>query len=221
MVMVHPNAAAIDIGSTMHMAAVGADRTSEPVRSFGTFTGDLHRLADWFAECGVETVVMESTGGYWIPIFELLDERGVDVFLVNARDAKHGPGRKTDVSDAQWLQRLHSHGLLRASFRPKGEIAELPPYLRQRERLLDYAACHIQHMQKSLTEMNLQLQHVVTDITGATGMRIIRAIIGGERNPAALALLRDALLATFLNFLTVGQTRRCSHKISAGAAMRD
>ena len=110
---------------------------------------------------------------------------------------------------------------MRASFRPKGEIAELRPYLRQRERLLDYAACHIQHMQKSLTEMNLQLQHVVTDITGATGMRIIRAIIGGERNPAALALLRDALLATFLNFLTVGQTRRCSHKISAGAAMRD
>jgi len=129
MVMVHPNAAAIDIGSTMHMAAVGADRTSEPVRSFGTFTGDLHRLADWFAECGVETVVMESTGVYWIPIFELLDERGVDVFLVNARDAKHVPGRKTDVSDAQWLQRLHSHGLLRASFRPKGEIAELRAYL--------------------------------------------------------------------------------------------
>ena len=191
MVMVHPNAAAIDIGSTMHVAAVGADRTSEPVRSFGTFTGDLHRLADWFAECGVETVVMESTGVYWIPIFELLDERGVDVSLVNARDAKHVPGRKTDVSDAQWLQRLHSHGLLRASFRPQGEIAELRAYLRQRERLLDYAASHIQHMQKSLTQMNLQLQHVVTDITGATGMRIIRAIIGGERNPAALALLRD------------------------------
>jgi transposase len=125
MVMVHPNAAAIDIGATMHIAAVGADRTSEPVRCFGTFTTDLHRLADWFAECGVETVVMESTGVYWIPIFELLDERGVEVFLVNARDAKHAPGRKTDVSDAQWLQRLHSYGLLRASFRPKGEIAEL------------------------------------------------------------------------------------------------
>src|ERR1700692_2390857 len=163
MVMVHPNAAAID----------------------------LHRLADWFAEWDVETVVMESTGVYWIPIFELLDERGVGVFLVNARDAKHVPGRKTDVSGAEWLQRLHSHGLLRASFRPKGEIAELRAYLRQRERLLDYAASHIQHMQKSLTEMNLQLHHVVTDITGATGLRIIRAILGGERNPAALALLRD------------------------------
>ena len=191
MVTVHPNAAAIDVGATMHMAAVGADCTSDPVRSFGTFTGDLHRLADWFAECGVKTVVMESTGVYWIPIFELLDERGVEVFLVNARDAKHVPGRKTDVSDAQWLQRLHSHGLLRASFRPKGEIAELRAYIRQRERLLDYAASHIQHMQKALTEMNLQLHHVVSDITGATGMRIIRAIIAGERDPTVLALLRD------------------------------
>src|SRR5271165_1118435 len=191
MVTVHPNAAAIDVGATMHMAAVGADCTSDPVRSFGTFTGDLHRLADWFAECGVKTVVMESTGVYWIPIFELLDERGVEVFLVNARDAKHVPGRKTDVSDAQWLQRLHSHGLLRASFRPKGEIAELRAYVRQRERLLEYAASHIQHMQKALTEMNLQLHHVVVDITGATGLRIIRAILAGEHNPKMLAQLRD------------------------------
>lgn len=120
MALVHPNAAAIDIGATMHMAAVSADRTPEPVRSFGTFTADLHRLVDWFTECGVETVVMESTGVYWIPIFELLDASGFAVFLVNARDAKHVPGRKTDVSDAQWLQRLHSYGLLSASFRPKG-----------------------------------------------------------------------------------------------------
>src|SRR5271165_1422578 len=153
MAMVHPNAAAIDIGATMHMAAVGADRTSDPVRSFGTFTGDLRRLADWFAECGVKTVVMESTSVYWIPVFELLDERGFEIFLVNARDAKHVPGRKTDVSDAQWLQRLHSYGLLRASFRPKGEIAELRAYLRQRERLLDTAASQIQHMQKAMTEI--------------------------------------------------------------------
>jgi transposase len=189
--MVHPNAAAIDVGARMHVAAVGADRTAEPVRSFGTFTTDLQRLADWFAECGVETVVMESTSVYWIPIFELLEARGFVVFLVNARDAKHVPGRKTDVSDAQWLQRLHSHGLLRASFRPKGEIVELRAYLRQRERLLEYAASHIQHMQKALTEMNLQLHHVVTDITGATGLRIIRAILAGERDPAVLALLRD------------------------------
>ena len=191
MTMVHPNAAAIDIGATMHMAAVGPDRTTDPVQSFGTFTGDLHRLVDWFAECGVKTVVMESTSVYWIPIFEMLDERGFEVFLVNARDAKHVPGRKTDVSDAQWLQRLHSYGLLRASFRPKGEIAELRAYLRQRERLLDTAASQIQHMQKAMTEMNLQLHHVVADITGATGLRILRAIIAGERNPSVLASMRD------------------------------
>jgi transposase len=190
MPMVHPNAAAIDVGATMHMAAVSPNRSPEPVRSFGTFTADLHRLVDWFTECGVETVVMESTGVYWIPIFELLDARGFIVFLVNARDAKHVPGRKTDVSDAQWLQRLHSFGLLRASFRPKGQIAELRAYVRQRERLLEYAASHIQHMQKALTEMNLQLHHVVTDITGTTGLRIIRAILVGERDPEALARLR-------------------------------
>ena len=192
MALVHPNAAAIDIGATMHMAAVSADRTPEPVRSFGTFTADLHRLVDWFTECGVETVVMESTGVYWIPIFELLDASGFAVFLVNARDAKHVPGRKTDVSDAQWLQRLHSYGLLSASFRPKGRIAELRSDVRQRESLLEYAASHIQHMQKALMEMNLQVHHVVADITGSTGMRIIRAILAGERDPAVLAALRDS-----------------------------
>jgi len=188
--MIHPNAAAIDVGATLHMAAVRADRATEPVRSFGTFTTDLYRLVDWFTECGVETIVMESTSVYWIPIFELLDARGFTVFLVNARDAKHVPGRKTDVSDAQWLQRLHSYGLLRASFRPKGQIAELRAYVRQRERLLEYAASHIQHMQKALTEMNLQLHHVVADITGSTGLRIIRAILAGERDPEVLACLR-------------------------------
>jgi transposase len=190
MPLLHPNAAAIDVGATMHMAAVRADRAPEPVRSFGTFTADLHRLIDWFTQCGVETVVMESTSVYWIPVFELLDARGFTVCLVNARDAKHVPGRKTDVSDAQWLQRLHSFGLLRASFRPKGQIVALRSYVRQRERLLEYAASHIQHMQKALTEMNLQLHHVVADITGATGLRIIRAILAGERDPQALAALR-------------------------------
>jgi transposase len=189
--LVHPNAAAIDIGATMHMAAVGPDCDPEPVRSFGTFTGDLHRLADWFASCGVKTVVMESTGVYWIPVYEILDQRGFEVLLVNARDTKHVPGRKTDVSDAQWLQRLHAYGLIRGSFQPKGEIAVLRAYLRQRERLLDYAAAHIQHMQKALTQMNLQIHHVVADITGATGMRIIRAIVAGERNPEVLASYRD------------------------------
>jgi transposase len=191
MSMVHPNAAAIDVGATLLMAAVRSDRTPEPVRSFGTFTTDLHRLVEWFVECGVETVAMESTSVYWIPIYELLDARGFVVFLVNARDAKHVPGRKTDVSDAQWLQRLHSYGLLRASFRPKGQFTALRAYVRQRERLLEYAASHIQHMQKALTEMNLQLHHVVADITGATGLRIIRAILSGEHDPKVLAGLRD------------------------------
>src|SRR5450755_3761997 len=191
MVQVHSAAAAIDIGATIHVAAVGPDRDNEPVRTFRTFTDDLHRLADWFASCGIKTVVMESTGVYWIPIFEILEQRGLEVLVVNARDAKHVPGRKTDVSDAQWLQRLHEYGLLRASFRPQAEMAGLRAYLRQRERLLDYAAAHIQHMQKALTQMNLQLHHVVSDITGITGMLIIRAIVAGERDPGVLASYRD------------------------------
>ena len=190
-VPVHPAAAAIDIGATMHVAAVGPDRDKEPVRTFRTFTDDLHRLADWFAGCGIKTVVMELTGVYWIPVFEILEQRGFEVMVVNARDAKHVPGRKTDVSDAQWLQRLHEYGLLRASFRPQAEIAGLRAYLRQRERLLDYAAAHIQHMQKALTQMNLQLHHVVSDITGVTGMAIIRAIVAGERDPTVLASHRE------------------------------
>jgi transposase len=187
----HPDAAAIDIGARMHVAAVPPDRDSAPVRTFRTCTGDLQALADWFGRCGIRTVAMESTGVYWIPAYELLEQRGFDVMLVNARDAKHVPGRKTDVSDAQWLRQLHEYGLLRASFRPKGELAALRAYLRQRERLLDYAASHIQHMQKALMQMNVQLHHVVTDMTGATGMRILRAICDGERDPAALARHRD------------------------------
>jgi transposase len=124
---VHPDAAAIDIGATMHMAAVAPGCDAEPVRSFGTFTGDLHRPADWFSACGVKTVVMESTGVYWIPAFEILDQRGFEVLLVNARDARHVPGRRTDVSDAQWLQRLHTYGLLRGSFQPKGRSQSCEP----------------------------------------------------------------------------------------------
>jgi transposase len=188
---VHPAAAAIDVGAALHVAAVGPDRDKEPVRTFRTFTDDLHRLADWFAQCGIRTIVMESTGVYWIPVFEILEQRGFEVMVVNARNAKHVPGRKTDVSDAQWLQRLHEYGLLRASFRPEAEIAGLRTYLRQRERLLDYAAAHIQHMQKALIQMNLQLHHVVSDITGVTGMTIIRAIVAGERDPNVLASHRD------------------------------
>lgn len=188
---VHPRAAAIDVGAKMHVAAVGPDRASEPVRTFGTFTDDLNRLADWLEECGIETVAMESTGVYWIPVFEILEQRGFEVVLVNARDAKHVPGRKTDVSDAQWLQRLHEFGLLRASFFPKGEIAALRAYLRQRERLVELSASHIQHMQKALMQMNVQVHHVVSDIMGVTGMRILRAIVAGERDPGVLAANRD------------------------------
>lgn len=189
--MVNPRAAAIDIGSTMHMAAVNPDASDTPVRAFGTFTQDLHDLADWFKSCGVTSVAMESTGVYWIPAFEVLEGHGFNVILVNARYAKNVPGRKTDVSDAGWLRQLHSYGLLRGSFRPEAEIATLRAYLRQRERLIEYAAAHIQHMQKALMEMNLQLHHVVSDITGATGMRIIRAIVAGERDPDILAGFRD------------------------------
>jgi transposase len=189
--LVHAHAAAIDIGATMHVAAVPPDRDLEPVRTFGTFTADLHRMADWLAACAIETIAMESTSVYWIPAFEILGARGFDVQLVNARDAKHVPGRKSDVSDCQWLQRLHSYGLLRASFCPKGEIACLRSYLRQRERLLEYAASHIQHMQKALMQMNLQLHHVIADITGVTGLRILRAIVAGERDPQVLATFRD------------------------------
>jgi transposase len=189
---VHPDAAAIDIGATMHVAAVNPERDPEPVRTFGTVTGELNRLADWLEACGIKTVAMESTGVYWIPAYEVLEQRGFEVVLANARDARHVPGRKSDVSDAEWLQRLHEYGLLRGSFRPQGEIAELRAYLRQRERLLDYAASHIQHMQKALTQMNLQIHHVVSDITGATGMRIIRAFVAGERDPDTLASYRGA-----------------------------
>jgi transposase len=189
--MVNPAVAAIDIGSTMHLTAVNPDAWGTPARAFGTFTQDLHDLADWFEACGVTSVAMESTGVDWIPAFEVLEARGFDVILVNARYAKNVPGRKTDVSDAGWLRQLHSYGLLHGSFRPAAEIATRRAYLRQRERLVEYAAAHIQHMQKALMEMNLQLHHVVSDITGATGMRIIRAIVSGERDPEVLAAFRD------------------------------
>jgi transposase len=148
-------------------------------------------LADWLISCRIDTVAMESTGIYWVPLYEILDARGIVVVVTNARDVKHVPGRKTDVNDAQWLQQLHEYGLLRGSFHPPADIAALRAYLRQRERLLDYAASHIQPMQKALMQMNLQLHHVVSDITGKTGMRIIRAILDGTREPAVLAEFRD------------------------------
>jgi len=188
---INGRAAGIDIGSRFHVAAVPPDLDPEPVRSFQSFTGDLARLADWLAAVGITTVAMESTGIYWVPVFEILEACGLEVVLVNARDAKNVPGRKTDVNDAQWIQQLHSYGLLRASFRPRAAIVALRAYLRHRERLLEYAASHVQHMQKALMQMNLQLHHVVSDITGVTGMRILRAIVGGERDSEVLVAFRD------------------------------
>lgn len=189
--IVHERAAGIDVGSRFHVVAVPAHLCDEPVQSFQAFTGDLRRMADWLTEVGIETVAMESTGVYWVPDYEILESRGIEVVLANAREACAVPGRKSDVNDAQWLQRLHACGLLGASFRPGRDIAALRVYLRLRERHLDYAAAHIQHMQKALTFMNLQLQHVVSDIIGTTGMKIIRAIVAGERDPRALAKMRD------------------------------
>ena len=185
------NAAGIDVGATSHYVAVPADRAEQPVREFEAFTADLYRLADWLSECGVETVVMESTGVYWIPLFGVLEERGLEVMLVDPRRIKNVPGRKTDVLDCQWLQQLHTYGLLSGAFRPDGDIRRLRSYLRQRAMLVEYASQHIQHMQKALTQMNVKLQHVISDITGKTGMDIIAAIAGGERNPRKLARLRD------------------------------
>jgi transposase len=191
LVPINRRAAGVDIGATFHVAAVPVDLDTEPVRSFRSFTADLDQLADWLVKLGITTVAMESTGVYWIPLFEILEARGLEVVLVNARDAKNVPGRKTDVNDAQWIQQLHSYGLLRASFRPTADIAALRAYLRHRERLVEYAASHVQHMQKALMQMNLQLHHVVSDITGVTGMTILRAIVAGERNPDVLAQHRD------------------------------
>ncbi len=192
---INPDAAGIDIGSTSHVVAVPPDRDDEPVRTFQTFSGDLHRLAAWLREVGITTVAMESTGVYWIPVFELLEAGGFEVLLVNARHAKNVPGRKTDVNDAQWLQQLHQHGLLRGSFRPRDGVVGLRAYLRHRERMVDYAASHIQHMQKALMQMNVQLHHVVADITGVTGLRIIRAIVAGTQAPETLAAYRDVRCA--------------------------
>ena len=189
--MINEYAAAIDIGSRFHVAAVAPDLCTEPVKTFQAFTGDVEHMADWLLSLGIKTVAMESTGVYWVPVYEILETRGIDVIVANARDARSVPGRKTDINDAQWLQRLHACGLLRASFRPGRDIAALRGYLRVRERLLEYAAAHIQHMQKALTFMNLQLHHVVTDITGVTGMKILRAIVRGERDAEVLAAMRD------------------------------
>jgi transposase len=187
----NPNAAGVDIGATEIYIAVPADRDPQPVRHFSTFTEDLHAAAAWLKACQIETVAMESTGVYWIPFFQILEARGLQVLLVNARHVKNVPGRKSDVSDCQWLQYLHSVGLLNGSFRPAQAVCTVRSILRHRNDLVQMAASHIQHMQKALDQMNLQLHHVISDITGLTGLAIIEAILAGERNPHVLAKLRD------------------------------
>lgn len=188
--IVNPNAAGIDAGSESHWVSVPEDRDSEPVRAFGTFTADLHALAEWLIACGITTVAVEATGVYWVPLFEILEERGLNPRLVDSRaiGRKH---KKTDVLDCQWLRQLHTYGLLDPAFRPKAEMLPLRAFRRQRKMLVDYAADHIRHIQKALDLMNVKLHLVVSDTVGVTGLNIIRSIIAGNTDPQMLAKLRE------------------------------
>lgn len=188
----HPDAAGIDIGSASHFVAVPPDRDDNPVREFRSFTADLESLVQWLKDCGVNVVAMESTGVYWIPLYEMLEAHGFTVHLVNARHVKNVSGRKSDVLDCQWLQQLMSYGLLSGAFRPREQICVLRAVSRQRDMLVRYQSQHVQHMQKALTQMNIQLDNVISDIAGETGQRIVRAILAGERDPLTLARLRHA-----------------------------
>jgi transposase len=188
---VHPNAAGLDIGREESWACVPEDRDTQPVRPFGTFTPDLSALADWLTACRIETVAMESTGVYWLPISEILAARGFKVYLVNARHLTHVPGRQSAVKDCQWSQHLPTGGLLRGSFRPEAELCALRAYWRHRATVLEQRAAHIQHRQKALQQMHVPLTQVLTDISGVTGLAMIRAIVAGERDPVQLARLRD------------------------------
>src|SRR6266481_2677498 len=187
----NPDAAGIDVGAQVHYAAVPEGRDQVSVRSFGAYTAQLDELVQWFKDCGIKTVAMESTGVYWIPLYQKLEEAGFEVLLVDARQAKHVPGRKSDVQDCRWLQQLHSYGLLRAAFRPEDSICRLRTLQRHRKNLVEYAAMWVQHMQKALNEMNLHLHHVLSDISGLSGLRILDAIVAGERDPRKLASLAD------------------------------
>lgn len=189
--IVNNNAAGIDIGSSSHFVAVPVDRDVNPVREFQCYTPDIKQMILWLKECRIETVVMESTGSYWIPVFEMLEQAGFEVNLVDAHHVKNIRGRKSDVIDCQWLQQLHSFGLLSAAFRPADSIVELRGYIRHRTMLIAEAATHVNRMHKALTEMNLHLNNAISDITGVTGMAIIRAILDGERDPTALGKMRD------------------------------
>jgi transposase len=188
---INSRAAGIDLGGSEHWVCVPLELDDKNVRRFGCFTPDLIALANWLTECGITTVAMEATGVYWIPVFQILESKGLEVKLVNAHYVKTVPGRKTDVNDCQWLQKLHTYGLLSGSFRPEDEVCVLRSYIRQRDSLIKSAGTHVQRMQKALIQMSLQLHKVISDITGHTGMAIIRAIVSGERDPQKLALFKD------------------------------
>src|SRR5467141_1548953 len=190
--VVHPHAAGIDIGNASHYVAVPPSRDPQPVRCFGCTTAELKTMAEWLKQCGIRTVAMQSTGVYWIAVYEILEEAGLEVYLVNARETKNLPGRKTDVQESQWLMKLHTYGLLRNSFRPSQEIRTLRTYWRQRNDLVRAAGRHIQRIQKAMTQMNLQLANVLSEISGMTGQAILKAILGGERDPQKLAEFRDS-----------------------------
>jgi transposase len=190
--LVFPNAAGIDVGGSSHWVAVPRHTCEEPVREFGAMTDDLNAMAQWLLACGVDTVALESTGVYWIPVFKVLQQRGLKVFLVDARQMKYVPGRKSDVQDCQWLQRLMSQGYLRAAFRPGEEVCVVRAVARQREVLVADQASWVQRMQKALVQMNIQLTEVLSDVMGATGQAIIRAIVAGERDPKMLARHRHS-----------------------------
>ena len=189
--VVHPDAAGIDIGNESHYVAVPPSRDSQPVRRFGCTTAELKAMAAWLKRCEIRTVAMQSTGVYWVAVFDILEQAGFEVYLVNARDTKNLPGRKSDVQESQWLMKLHTYGLLRNSFRPSQEIRTMRTYWRQRNDLVQSAGRHILRMQKALTQMNIQLANVLSDVSGMTGQAIIKAILGGERDPHKLATFRD------------------------------
>src|SRR5215469_12397907 len=189
--VVHRDAAGIDIGNESHYVAVPPDRDSQPVRRFGCTTAELREMAQWLAHCRIRTVAMQSTSVYWIAVFDILEEAGFEVYLVNARDTKNLPGRKTDVQESQWLMKLYTYGLLRNSFRPSQEVRTMRTYWRQRNDLVRAAVRHIHRIQKALTQMNIQLANVLSDVSGMTGQAIIKAILAGERDPHKLAALRD------------------------------
>jgi transposase len=188
--LIHPRAAGIDVGAKEHVVAVPSDRDPQPVRTFQAFTPELHQLAAWLKRCGIQTIALESTGIYWLSLYDVLEEHGFEIRVVNARHVKHVPGRtKTDVLDCQWIQKLHSFGLLNGSFRPEEQIRKLRTYMRLRDNLVVESTQAIHHMQKALFEMNVQLSNVISDITGESGLRILDAILAGERDPEQLASL--------------------------------